>query len=237
MKTKDSVCSICNCRIKDNALFTRLSVKELHVFKDVVTTVSYSKKKVVFTEGDECKGLYIVKHGRIKLVRSSSGGREQIIKILTPGDLLGLEVFYDGKNYENNAVAMEETELCFISKNDFLRTITTEPTIAAKLIISLGKELHDAYERIGSLGLMNATEKLASLLLSLAQESGVKEDGGVRLHLQISRLEMAELLGITQETSIRLLKSLKEAGVIDIKRKDIFITSMDKLARIGAAGR
>ena len=59
----------------------------------------------------------------------------------------------------------------------------------------------------------------------------------MRLHLQISRLEMAELLGITQETSIRLLKSLKEAGVIDIKRKDIFITSMDKLARIGAAGR
>ncbi|MFZ3072596.1 MAG: Crp/Fnr family transcriptional regulator [Thermodesulfobacteriota bacterium] len=237
MKTEDSVCAICNCRIRDNALFTRLSAKELHVFKNVVTTVSYSKKEVVFTEGDECKGLYIVKSGRIKLVRSSSGGREQIIKILAPGDLLGLEVFYDGIHYENNAVAMEDSDLCFISKADFLRTITTEPTIAAKLVISMGKELHDAYERIGSLGLMSAKEKLASLLLSLAREHGVKEDGGVRLHLRLSRLDMAELLGITQETSIRLLKSLKEAGVIEIKRKDIFITSMDKLARIGAAGR
>lgn len=237
MKTKGSVCAICNCLIKDNALFTRLSAKELHVFKDVVKTVSYSKKEVVFAEGDECKGLYIVKHGRIKLVRSSSHGREQIIKILTPGDLLGLEVFYDGKNYENNSVSMEDSELCFISKNDFMRTITTEPAIAAKLITSLGKELHDAYERIGSLGLMSAKEKLTHLLLSLAEEHGVKENGGVRLHLRLSRLEMAELLGITQETSIRLLRSLKEAGVISINRKDIFIISMDKLADIGAAGR
>jgi CRP-like cAMP-binding protein len=229
---QESICSICKCRIGDNAFFANLSDRELHVFKDAVIMNSFPRKNSIFMEGDGCKGFYVVRTGRIKLTRTSRDGKEQIIKILGPGDLFGFETFYDGKNYDNNAVAMEDSEVCFVGKREFFSIVDTHPGIAVKLMVSLSRELHDAYERIGTLGLMNAKERLSHLLYTLAVEYGVSEKKGVRLHLPLSRLEIAELLGITQETSIRLLKALKESGMIDIKRKEIVITSMEKLAAL-----
>ncbi len=227
------ICALCQCHIKENALFTHLTERQLDAFKDVIAFIQRKKREIIVMEGDECRGLCIVKSGRVKLIRASRSGKEQIIKILNPGDLLGFEVFYDGKQFATSAVAMEDAELCFIGKNDFFRIIEKEPDIARKLIIAMGRELNSAYERIGSLGLLNAREKLAHLLYTLAGEYGVKKDGSVKLSLTLSRLEIAELLGITQETSIRLLKTFKEEGILEIKRKEIIIKSLDKLRLMG----
>lgn len=226
---KDSICSLCQCHIREHALFTGLTEKQLEAFQDVVVISAYKKKEVIFLEGDDCTGLYIIRTGRVKLVRSSAQGKEQIIKILNPGDLIGFEVLYDSSTYANTAVAMEECELCYMGKDDFFDILEKEPYIAKKLIISMGRELKEAYERIGHLGLLNAREKLAHLLYTLGADYGVRENGGIRLNLQLSRLEIAELLGITQETSIRLLKSFKEEGLIEIRRKEILIKEPEKL--------
>ncbi len=230
---REVVCALCQCHIRENTLFAGLSEAQLEVFKKAVTVASYRKKEVIFMEGDECSGLYIIRTGRVKVVRSSSSGKEQIIKILNPGDLLGFEVFYDGETYTNTAVAMEDCELCRINKGEFFDILEKEPAISKKLIVALGKELNYAYEWIGNLGLMSARQKMAHLLYTLAKEYGVKVDGEVRLHLTLSRLEIAELLGITQETSIRLLKSFKEEGILDIRRKEIIIKSLSRLEEIG----
>jgi len=230
---KEVVCNLCQCHIQDNTLFTGLTESQLDAFKDVVLFVQKNRREVVFLEGDECTGLHIIKSGRVKIVRSSSTGKEQIIKILAPGDLLGFEVLYNGTGYSNTAVAMDDTELCYIGKEDFFRILEKEPGISKKLIISMGRELNQAYERIGNLGLLNAREKLAHLLVTLANEYGSAVKEGIKLNLTLSRLEIAELLGITQETSIRLLKSFKEEGLIEIRRKEIVIRSMDKLNAIG----
>ncbi len=233
MKVQEAICGICECRIKENTLFSTLTESELDALKGVVSMFSFKKKELIFMEGDECRGFYVVRQGRVKLVRTAKDGREQIIKICSPGELFGLEVFNEEEHYGNNAIAMEDTDVCFIKKEDFFSVLRKKPTIANKILIALGRELHQAYERIGSLGIMNAREKLASLLYTLATEYGVECDEGIRLNLTLSRLEIAELLGITQETSIRLLKSFKEEGIIKIRRKEIIITSMDRLAEIG----
>lgn len=230
---KESVCSICSCHIKQNTLFTGLNERQLDAFKDVVIISSYKKKEVLFMEGDDCTGLYILRTGRVKVVRSSSTGKEQIIKILNPGELLGFEILYDGKTFKNTSVAMEDTELCYMEKGSFFGILEREPDISRKLIISMGRELDLAYERIGNLGLLNAREKLAHLLYTLASEYGEKTDGGIRLNLTLSRLEIAELLGITQETSIRLLKSFKDEGLLEIRRKEIIIKSLSELKQLG----
>lgn len=230
---KDAICALCRCHIKENALFTSLTESQLHAFKSVVSIYPFKKREVIFMEGSACKGLYVVRTGRVKILRTSSNGKEQIIKILNPGDLLGFEVFYDGVSYENSAMAMEDAELCYIDRANFFRIIEKEPQIAKKLIIAMGRELSQAFDKIGYLGLLNAKEKLANLLYTLASEYGVKCDRGVRLNLKLSRLEVAELLGITQETSIRLLKGFKEDGLIEIKRKEIIIKSLERLKELG----
>ena len=233
MKVKETLCGICSCAIKENTLFSTLTEAELDAFKDIVKTSFFKKKEMVFMEGDECKGLYVIRVGRVKLLSASKDGREHIIKILGPGDILGLEVFYDGENYAHTAVAMDDADLCFMDTKGFFNIIKKEPRVAVKIITALGRELNEAYKKIGTLGLLNAREKLAHLLYTLASEYGERTKDGVRLHLKFSRLELAEMLGITQETSIRLLKGFKEDGVIGIKKKEVIVLSMSKLAEIG----
>ena len=228
-----SLCLLCNCRIKDNTLFSDLTDEQLEVFKEAVKTSLHKKRDVIFVEGDPCPGFYVVKSGRVKLLKTSRDGKEQIIKILQPGELLGMETFYDGKRYGNTAMAMDDCEICFIEKRTFFEIIGQHPTIAKKIIIALSKELDNAYSKIGTMGLLNAKEKMAHLLYTLAKDYGSNENGRIKLNLSLSRLEIAELLGITQETAIRLLKSFKDDGIIEIKRKEIIIKSPAKLELLG----
>ncbi|MFQ5480188.1 MAG: Crp/Fnr family transcriptional regulator [Thermodesulfobacteriota bacterium] len=229
----ENYCALCQCSIKENTLFTDLSEGQLDSFKDVIVFSTFSKRDVIFLEGDLVAGLYVVRSGRVKLVRGSVKGKEQIIKILGPGDILGFEIFYGADNFTNTAIAMEDCELCYIKKADFFSIIDRDSDVARKLILSLGRELNEAYGRIGNLGLLNAREKMAHLLSTLAGEYGSLLEGGrIRLNLTLSRLEIAELLGITQETSIRLLKGFKEEGIISIKRKEIIIISLKRLMEI-----
>ena len=228
-----SLCLLCNCRIKDNTLFSDLTDEQLEVFKEAVKTSLHKKRDVIFVEGDPCPGFYVVKSGRVKLLKTSRDGKEQIIKILQPGELLGMETFYDGKRYGNTAMAMDDCEICFIEKRTFFDIIGRHPTIAKKIIIALSKELDNAYSKIGTMGLLNAKEKMAHLLYTLGKDYGSNENGRIKLNLSLSRLEIAELLGITQETAIRLLKSFKDEGIIEIKRKEIIIKSPAKLELLG----
>jgi len=229
----DNYCALCQCLIKENTLFSDLSEGQLSSFKDVIVSYTYNKRDVIFLEGDAVEGLYVVRTGRVKLLRGSVKGKEQIIKILNPGDILGFEIFYGGDTYTNTAIVMEDCDLCYIKKDDFFSIIDRDSNLARKLILSLGRELNEAYGRIGNLGLLNAREKMAHLLATLAGEYGVDEAGGrIRLNLTLSRLEIAELLGITQETSIRLLKGFKEEGIISIKRKEIIIIFPKRLLTI-----
>jgi len=230
---KNSLCSLCKCVVKDNTLFSGLSDEQLERFKDVIATSSHKKRDAIFWEGDDCSGFYVVKSGRVKIIRTSKNGKEHIIKICQPGEILAMEAFYDEKKYANTAIAMDDCELCFIEKKAFFKILGEHPSISKKIIIALSKELKTAYDKIGVMGLKTAKEKMANLLCTLAKDYGIQHDGRTKLNLNLSRLDIAELLGITQETSIRLLKNFKDAGIIDIKRKEIIIKSFSQLEAAG----
>jgi len=223
-------CELCRCHIRESTIFSDLSEEQLSTIKKIIRVIPVDKKGFIFHERDECKGLYVVKKGKVKLVRVSRSGKEQIINIVSPGGILGMEIFYNASGYSTTATAMEDTELCFISRECFEEILLSYPAIGRKMITALSRELEHAYEKIGSLGLMTARQKVADLICAIANDAGYgDEDGGARLRLPLSRLEIAEILGITQETSIRLLRDLKEDGLIDIKGKEIVIPSLARL--------
>ncbi len=230
----DNYCELCECYIREATIFSDLTEEQLAQIKRVVKVFSFKKKAFIFLEGDPCRGLFVVKRGRVKLLRIARDGKEQIINIVDTGGILGMEIFYNSQNYSSTAIAMEDTDLCFVSKESFEDILKRYPAIGRKMITALSKELEDAYERIGTLGLMSAKQRLASLIYALARENDCKDDEEeVRLKLPFSRLEIAEILGITQETSIRLLKALKDEGFIEIKgKKEIYIHSVSKLREL-----
>ncbi len=223
-----SYCDLCKCYIKDSTIFSDLTDEQVEAIKKIIRTIHYSRKAIIFHEGDECKGLYVVKRGKVKLLRVSKDGKEQIIDIVDPGGLLGIEILYSAPGYSTTAIAMDECEVCFIDKDSFEGLLQTYPSIARRMITALSRELNQAYGRIGLLGLMTAKQRIAHLLYTIARDQGFT-DGSAKLNLSLSRHEIGELLGITQETSIRLLRSLKEEGIIDIKGKEVIIPSLHRL--------
>ena len=221
-------CDLCKCYIKESTVFSDLTDEEIEATKRIVRTFRFAKKAVIFHEGEECKGLYVLKKGMVKLLRVSREGKEQIIDLVEPGGLLGVEILYNAPGHSTTAIAMEDCEVCFISKENFEDLLEVYPSIARNMIRALSRELDNAYTRIGLLGLLTAKQRLAHLLYTIATEQGYR-NGKARLKLPLSRHEIGELLGITQETSIRLLRSLKEDGIIDIKGKEIIIPSLYRL--------
>lgn len=232
MQKIKSKCELCDCRFKKNTFFSILSEHELDVFSRYAVTYLCDRRESVFMEQSRTAGIYIIRTGCVKLVKRSRAGREQIIRLLYPGDLIGFEVFYNSDVYENTAVAIKASELCFLKKEDFFQIINSRPAMAGKIINAMGRELNFAYVRISNMGLMNARAKMANLICNFAAEYGVEEEGKIRLQLTLSRLEIAELLGITQETTIRLLKSFKEDGFLDINKKELKINSIESLRQI-----
>lgn len=226
-----SYCNLCKCYIKESTIFSDLTDEQIEAIKRIVKTFHYRKKTIIFHEGDGCKGLYVVKKGHVKLVRISKDGKEQIIDIVDPGGLLGIEILYNASGYSTTSIAMDDCEVCFISKESFDELLDTYPSIARRMITALSRELDNAYTKIGLLGLMTAKQRIAHLLYTIARDHGFT-DGKVKLNLSLSRHEIGELLGITQETSIRLLRSLKDEGIIDIKGKEIIIPSLHRLKAI-----
>ncbi len=223
-----SYCDLCKCYIRESTIFSDLNDKEVEAIKRSIKTFQFKKRAIIFHEGDESRGLYVVKRGRVKLLRVSKDGKEQIIDLVEPGGLLGVEILYNARGHSTTAIAMEDCEVCFISKENFEDLLEVYPSIARNMIRALSRELDNAYTRIGLLGLLTAKQRLAHLLYTIAVEQGYT-DGKARLNLPLSRHEIGELLGITQETSIRLLRSLKEDGIIDIKGKEIIIPSLYRL--------
>ncbi len=93
----NSTCLLCQCQIKENTIFFDLTDEQLDCFKNVIKNSAYRKKETIYLEDEPCTGLYVIRTGRIKLIRSSRGGKEQILKILQAGEIFGMEVFHEGK--------------------------------------------------------------------------------------------------------------------------------------------
>lgn len=236
VKESTEYCKLCDCRIKKCALFESLSEEELSNFKCVINVAIYDRKDVVYMEQDLCKGFHFIRRGRIKIVSSSKTGKEQIVKIVGEGGMLGLEAFRgDGESkYRYSAIAMEETELCFLKSDEFFDIINNNESIMKKFICTLGTELEDSYVRISNMGLMSAKEKIANFLISIGTEYGVEVAGGIKFRVNMSRMEIGELLGITQETSIRIMKRFVKDGLLEMRGKEMFIKSPKELLEIAS---
>lgn len=193
------------------------------------TTNAYKKGQVVFYEGNQAYGLYCVFSGRIKLYKTGVDGKQQIVRIAGPGDLLGYRSLFAQEPYHATAEALEEATICCIDKNAFFPVLAKNPTLAINIIKKLSKELRAAEDLATSIAQRSVRERMAELLLMLKETYGKPAKKGIRISLELSREEMAEMIGITQETAIRLLSEFKQDGLIDVKDREITILKPDVL--------
>ena len=227
---QESVCKV--CPYQKESVFSDLTESGLNEFCGLKLVSHYRKDQRIFYEGEPNLGLFILCSGTVKLTRSSRLGRRQIISITGPCGLLeGKDLFLKDRRTVT-AEAMEDCVVCFVKKEDFLDFLKLNPQVAVKMIEQLSRELEQAEERIEALAGMDAKKRLADLLLRLAKQYGKVTPEGRLIEFTLTREEMAEMVGTTQETVIRVLSGFRKEGVIKDLEKQILLINEERLKRL-----
>ena len=218
------------CRVRADRLFCNMSDPAVQALDTVKFTGLYPKGSLLFVEGEEPRGIFILCSGRAKLTTSSTEGKTLIVKIAEPGEVLGASATILGKPYEVSAETIEPSQLNFIKRDDFIKYLNTHAEACLHTAQQLSEKYHSAQREIRSLGLSQTTsEKLARLLLDWCERGGEQTTKGIRLKVLLTHEEIAQMIGTTRETVTRLLSDFKKKKIIDVKGSSLFVISKPQL--------
>lgn len=215
--------------IEKSPLFSALAPPELAFLLERLVSRKYSAGETVFTEGQACAGLYVVESGSVRIFKSSSGGREQVLTIEGPGGSVAELPVFDGGNYPASAVAMEETVLLFVSKQNFQALCLAHPQVALKVLRVVGGRLRRLVGIIEELSFTTVRHRLSAYLLRLARQEGRPGAHGVEIVLPLNNQELAAQIGTVRELVSRNLSRLQSTGVIKIEGRNVIVCDIRTL--------
>lgn len=189
----------------------------------------FTKGEYIYYAGDVSDALYIIHQGMVRVFHMAEDGKEQLTRILMPGDYLGeWTLFHPEEVHSNYAQALETSQICMIHRHDFQAILDQYPQIARKLLSSLSYRLQEADQHTAQLSTQSTTSRLA---LFLANQTVVQRSvQGSLIHLHLSKKDIASYLGMSPETLSRALKRLEESGYIHVtSSKEILIPDIDRL--------
>jgi CRP/FNR family transcriptional regulator len=227
-----NVCPCHDCPVREAGIFSSFCNEDLLCVRDLTHQNFYKKRQIIFHEENPCQGFYIIRSGRVKLTKSSRTGRQQIIKLVNPAGVMGEDAVFDNAPHPSTAEALEDSEVCLINKGEFLRFLRERPDLAIRIMSVLSGELREARSQVIDMALKDARERMACLILCLANRYGIERDRHLLLDLHLTRSEMAEMIGIAQETAIRLLSEFKENGLIKTNGRQITILDLDGVGMV-----
>lgn len=217
--------------LKKVPIFSGLSESELNFLAQRAVPRRFSAGEVVFSEGEPCNGLYVVETGHIRIFKSSTSGREQVLSIEGPGSSVAELPVFDGGNYPASVTALEDATLLFVSKQDFQSLCLTHPQVALKVLRVVGARLRRLVGIIEELSFTTVRHRLASFLLRLAQREGKAVPGGVEVTLPSSNQELAAQIGTVRELVSRNLSRMQSAKLIELEGRSIVIRDLKALEK------
>jgi CRP-like cAMP-binding protein len=195
-------------------LFSELSDNDLREISNLAVRQVYKKDNMILIEEEIGSTMFIILEGRVKISRISDDGREVILSILSEGDFFGEMSILDGQNRSANVVTLEDSKIMVIRREDFLQMLHDYPQIAINLLKELAQRLRRSDAQIKSLSLQNATGKVASTLLRIADDSGKIHLGQVEIPRLPPQQDLANMAGTSRETISRVLKALTKQGYL-----------------------
>lgn len=222
------------CQAREQCLFGDLPPAQYEAFAQIRHYHSYRARQVLFHEGTPALGFHIGCSGRVKVSKADSNGREQILRIANPGELIGEEAILDGQPYGASAEALDDCHTAFIKRADFLGLLNGTQGVGVRFLLHLCRTLIETQGRLARMGLGDARARLAGALLDLAQRYGKPGKGGLDVDLSLSRAELAAMVGLSPETAMRLLAEFKEDGLLRLEGRRITVLSREKLANLAS---
>ncbi len=220
------------CAVREEHLFCNLSVQAGQRLNEIKSTAVYPKGAMLFIEGQQPRGVFVLCNGKAKLSTSSREGKTIITKISDAGDVLGLNAVISSRPYEVTAEMMEPGQANFISREALMQFLKENGEVAVRVAEQLSRNYYTAYEEIRTLGLTTSpSEKFAKLLLSWSARVA-PENGTSQIKLTLTHEEIAEIIGTTRETVSRLFSEFKKKQLLQLKGSTLVIRSRSALEKI-----
>lgn len=213
--------------------FQDLSNSELSQICKSFTQREFKKGQYIFWEGDPAGWLYVIKEGKVKVVKHTASGKEMVLEIVTPGDICGGGAIFS-EIHPASAKAAERTITFSISKQNLFGLLAKYQSLAQGIIIYLGEKLMKAHEMIMALASSRVDKRIAALLLGLSEKHGSPVPEGIKINIRLTRQDIADIVGTTVETAIRVMSKLKKQGLITSDPKNIILVNREKLQNLVA---
>jgi CRP/FNR family transcriptional regulator len=216
-------------------VFAGLSERDWEKVVDLFNERQYQKDDYIFLEGQAPEALYVVKNGKVKVLRHSTDGKDVVLRVCGPGQMLGTVAAFDGSGYPGTAQAIENCSLLVIARNDCLTLVNRYPVFALAVINDLGGRLRSSAEQIRSLAVERVEQRIARVLLKLAETAGSSCPEGRVIEMPLTRQDVADMTGTTVETAIRVMSKFRRSELIRTRRGKVVLVNEKGLQEIAEA--
>ena len=223
-------CIIC---LQELDLFQGLESEQLANLCACTARKRLPKGEYLFRQGEKTRTVYLIKSGKLKLVQSTEDGRETILDVCGPGEVLGELSLFQEQDEPSSAIAMEEACICCFSKQQFETLVKQDPSFALRIISYLGQKRYEVMQKQSEDSRQTVKEKVLSLFYRFANEYGKKRADGVLIDLQITQQELADMIGSSRVMVVQAIKELKAFNVID-REKRYYILKKDPCLAVHA---
>lgn len=214
-----------------------LSPEELEKVGEVAQHHTYQRRQLIFSPDDPGDAIYLLKEGRIKLSRFDDNGKEVTMAILEEGEFFGEEALAGAGNRTGYAEALEEVRICRIDRTDFEKIMEANPDLSLRVAQQMSERLLGAQSRIEALAFREVPQRLAAMLLDLADKHGESLDSRrTRIQVRLTHQELASLIASTRETTTTLLNRFKRDGWIETDGRWLVVSDRKALEQLGRRG-
>ena len=218
------------CIVREFSSLKALNKDELVKIAECKTSKTIKKGETIFGEGENVNGIFCVKDGICKLTKLSPNGKDQIVKLVSKGELLGQRSMISDEPANLSAVALEDMQVCFIPKTEILGFFDKNNQFSMSVMKTICGDLRLADDHMVNMAQKSVKERLAETLIYLHETFGINNDK--TLKVQLSRDELASMIGTATESCIRLLSDFNKLGMIELVGKKIVLKDITKLKKI-----
>lgn len=222
--------SCLTCKIRAGRIFCDLSTAALQAFERIKYATVYPKGAILFKEGQAPRGIFVLCEGQVKLSLSARDGKTLILKMVEPGEVLGLSATVSGMPYELTAETFTPCQVSFAKREDFLRFLKENSDACFKAAEQLSVKYDNACHELRSLGLSHsAGQRLAKLLLEWSSRKGESATMEPGVKVAVTHEEIGQMIGASRETVTRLFADLKKRQIVQWKGSTVSIHKKDAL--------
>jgi len=208
-----------------------LSKEDYNKYIEARKTVFFNKGEALFEEGNNVDGVYFIENGTAKLYKLGFNRKEQILRFIKEGDIIGYRALLIGEAYQATAEAMSDLQAIFIPTDVFLHLLEVDPQLSFAMLQKISFELGESSNTVTFLAQKTVRERLAEVLLLLEQKLGTDPEGFIKISL--TREEIANLIGTATESAIRLISEFKQDNYIEVEGRNLKILNHEKLRKLG----